>query len=65
MFLESTKTTCPYCGELIEFLFEPLESQQEYIEDCQVCCQPILVKISSNNQDTGPLFSCFRTDDMS
>ena len=32
---------CPYCGETIEVLIDGSIPQQEYIEDCQVCCCPI------------------------
>ena len=32
---------CPYCGENIRVLIDCSVSQQNYIEDCQVCCRPI------------------------
>jgi len=32
---------CPYCGEIITVLIDCSVSHQNYIEDCQVCCQPI------------------------
>ena len=63
MFLESTTCSCPYCGELIEFLFEPLDACQQYYEDCQVCCQPILIKITANSEGENTQFSCFRADE--
>ena len=57
-FLEETTTNCPYCGERLELLIEPLanielgdvvamEGQEisEYTEDCQVCCRPIIIRI--------------------
>jgi hypothetical protein len=32
---------CPYCGEINEITLDPGSgSQQEYVEDCQVCCRP-------------------------
>ncbi|WP_262368499.1 CPXCG motif-containing cysteine-rich protein [Marinomonas sp. IMCC 4694] len=37
--------SCPYCGESIEVIIEMLEDSQEYIEDCQVCCRPIVFTI--------------------
>lgn len=37
---------CPYCGEQIEVLIDCSEEQQEYIEDCQVCCRPIRFKVN-------------------
>lgn len=39
---------CPYCGESIEVLIETIDSAQEYIEDCQVCCRPINFVISTD-----------------
>ena len=32
---------CPYCGEEIEITLDPGGgSSQQYVEDCQVCCNP-------------------------
>ena len=33
---------CPYCGEAIEVLIEHEDAGHQYIEDCQVCCKPII-----------------------
>lgn len=41
--IESQKVGCPYCGEMIELLIDDSVSEQEYIEDCSVCCRPIVV----------------------
>ena len=30
---------CPYCGEAITIFADPSVPQQEYVEDCQVCCR--------------------------
>lgn len=35
---------CPYCAQQISFLLEELYGEQTYIEDCEVCCQPIQVR---------------------
>ncbi len=32
---------CPYCGEEIEILIDRSAGDQNYVEDCQVCCKPI------------------------
>ena len=40
---------CPYCGESITVLVDPQEVGQQYIEDCQVCCRPIVFNIASDN----------------
>ena len=37
---------CPYCWENIEILIDPAEPEQDYIEDCSVCCRPIHFKIA-------------------
>jgi transcription elongation factor Elf1 len=35
---------CPYCGERISMLLDLSEDgSQSYVEDCEVCCQPIQV----------------------
>ena len=39
--LETKNTQCPYCGEPIELLIDCSVEQQNYIEDCEVCCRPI------------------------
>ncbi len=36
---------CPYCGEFIDLLIDTSVSHQNYIEDCQVCCRPIIVDV--------------------
>ena len=36
--------TCPYCWEQISMLLDPDMSGESYIEDCQVCCNPIEVE---------------------
>ena len=37
---------CPYCGEINEIALDPGGGrQQEYVEDCQVCCRPWRVMV--------------------
>jgi hypothetical protein len=45
---------CPYCGEQLEVLIDSSAGDQDYIEDCQVCCSPIeiSVQIDSSGQIT-------------
>lgn len=49
--LIDTTIDCPYCGEPIEVSVEILDEQQEYIEDCQVCCRPITFVVSSSDDE--------------
>ncbi|MBT8244015.1 MAG: CPXCG motif-containing cysteine-rich protein [Winogradskyella sp.] len=34
---------CPHCWEEISMLIDVSETQQTYIEDCEVCCNPIQI----------------------
>jgi hypothetical protein len=34
---------CPYCSERISMVLDTSVKRQTYIEDCEVCCQPIEV----------------------
>lgn len=36
---------CPYCWEEISMLLDVSVSFQKYIEDCEVCCNPIEVSV--------------------
>lgn len=38
---EEVEIECPYCGERTVLLVDASAGAQEYIEDCQVCCRPI------------------------
>ena len=35
---------CPFCWQEISMLLESSAEVQNYIEDCEVCCQPIQVE---------------------
>lgn len=37
---------CPYCGESIDIVIDDSVDQQQYVEDCQVCCRPINIAVS-------------------
>ncbi|TWX71375.1 CPXCG motif-containing cysteine-rich protein [Colwellia sp. C1TZA3] len=39
---------CPYCGETIKVLIDSSDIEQQYIEDCQVCCKPINFLVTSS-----------------
>ena len=45
--------TCPYCGETILARLDLSAGPQSYVEDCQVCCQPI--QLSVRVDETGRL----------
>ena len=34
---------CPYCAELMSIVLDLSAGGQTYIEDCQICCQPMQI----------------------
>jgi hypothetical protein len=41
---------CPHCGESIEITLDPGSgTEQDYVEDCEVCCQPWQVSVRYHN----------------
>ena len=36
-----TEVTCPYCWESFTLLVDGSVDEQEYVEDCEICCRPI------------------------
>ncbi len=57
--LAERKEQCPYCGEWIDVLIDCSVSNQNYIEDCQVCCRPITfdVAVDADGELTVLLFN--------
>ncbi len=46
---------CPYCWEEISMLFDSSIRNQAYVEDCEVCCNPIQIKVIFEDYE---LMSC-------
>lgn len=46
--LESQDYQCPYCGEPVEALLDLSGGDQQYIEDCPVCCRPIQFELQTD-----------------
>ena len=42
--------TCPYCGEEIEIYVE-LDVRGNYVQDCEVCCNPWTVSVSREGDE--------------
>lgn len=40
---------CPYCLAEISMLLDPSIHEQSYIEDCEVCCNPIQISYRFSN----------------
>lgn len=55
--LSSHDVSCPYCGETINIDIDHSIERQSYVEDCQVCCQPIVLSVVID-QDGEPAILC-------
>lgn len=42
---------CPYCWEEISMLLDRSVSLQTYVEDCEVCCNPIEITTEFQQND--------------
>ena len=42
----SAEVICPYCSQLVSIAIDPGSgSVQQYVEDCEVCCNPWQVSV--------------------
>jgi len=53
---------CPYCGERIELQIDCSEEEQDYVEDCQVCCRPMNIHVDVDADGT-PTVTAAHEDD--
>lgn len=42
---------CPYCSERISMVLDTSVRRQTYIEDCEVCCRPIQVRYTVQDDE--------------
>lgn len=47
---EPVEIQCPYCGETIEIVVDCSVESQSYVEDCSVCCRPINMTITVDEE---------------
>jgi len=50
-WLPEHRIHCPFCGEAISIVVDLSAGSQAYIEDCQVCCQPMQITIDVDDSD--------------
>jgi hypothetical protein len=53
---------CPFCGEQFETQVDLSAGSSSYIEDCQVCCQPIEMQLEVEDDGTLKSLSARRGD---
>ncbi len=49
---EFHEVQCPYCGESFETVIDLSAGSAAYVEDCQVCCQPIEFRVEVDHDGT-------------
>ncbi len=54
--------SCPYCGESYVTCIDLTNGSCAYVEDCQVCCQPMELVIELDEADRLLSFSVRRLD---
>jgi hypothetical protein len=45
--LVQSEIACPHCGESFPLTLDTSLPEQSIIEDCTVCCRPIVLKVRS------------------
>jgi hypothetical protein len=41
---------CPYCWQTISMVLDLSVPEQTYVEDCEVCCQPIEISYATEDE---------------
>ena len=47
--MEESFYQCPYCWEDVSILVDVSQPDQNYIEDCEVCCNPLEFNLRVEN----------------
>lgn len=53
---------CPYCGESFETQVDTSSGPARYVEDCQICCQPIEFSLEVDHAGVLQRLSTLRSD---
>jgi len=49
MLVVTESITCPYCWQRVEVTLDLSVAGQQYVEDCFVCCRPIVIRYRSDS----------------
>lgn len=44
------RISCPWCAESMSIVVDLSGGDQSYVEDCQVCCQPMQVTFETDGE---------------
>jgi hypothetical protein len=53
--LQGQDATCPHCWETINLTLDLSVPEQSYVEDCPVCCKPMLVSYTAVDGEVAEL----------
>jgi hypothetical protein len=53
--IEGHDATCPHCWETISVTLDLSVPEQSYVEDCPVCCKPMLVSYTAADGELSDL----------
>jgi hypothetical protein len=62
LFEQYVGVACPYCAEMITVRLDLSSGSQDYIEDCQVCCQAIQFNVQVSYEGGLELIGASRID---
>lgn len=62
--IETRPCNCPWCGAPLELDLDLTGGPRSYVEDCQVCCAPMVVTLEPGWTDADePVFILTREGD--
>jgi hypothetical protein len=53
--IEEARATCPHCWEEISLVLDLSVPEQDYVEDCPVCCHPMRIIVSADDGELASL----------
>lgn len=49
--LETKQVQCPCCWETFAAVIDCSVTEQEYVEDCYVCCRPLIFQVQTDGAE--------------
>lgn len=49
--LQTISLQCPNCWERVEIVVDYEDAEQEIIEDCSVCCSPMIIALHAGDDE--------------
>jgi hypothetical protein len=51
LLIQRETVTCPCCWETIEILLDLSAGNQRYVEDCSICCRPLVISVRADGEN--------------